>query len=177
MTRSRIAVLAVLVLVAGALLAFDASPFLSLDHLRQQQAALEQWRAARPWLAASSYFAIYVAVTALSLPGAALMTLAGGAMFGLLWGTILVSFASTLGATAAFLVSRFLLREAVHGRFGERLRAINAGMEREKSVAYRERSMGARLAASMPSTRLNGTCSARERHSSGGVDDAAGWVL
>lgn len=131
MTRSRIAVLAVLVLVAGALLAFDASPFLSLDHLRQQQAALEQWRAARPWLAASSYFAIYVAVTALSLPGAALMTLAGGAMFGLLWGTILVSFASTLGATAAFLVSRFLLREAVHGRFGERLRAINAGMERE----------------------------------------------
>jgi pyruvate/2-oxoglutarate dehydrogenase complex dihydrolipoamide dehydrogenase (E3) component/uncharacterized membrane protein YdjX (TVP38/TMEM64 family) len=131
MTRSRIAVLAALALLAGLVVTSDAGRFLSLEQLRQQQAFLDHWRAAHPWLAAAGYFAAYVAVTALSLPGAALMTLAGGALFGLLWGTLLVSFASSLGATAAFLVSRFLLREAVQGRFGERLRAINAGVEKE----------------------------------------------
>jgi pyruvate/2-oxoglutarate dehydrogenase complex dihydrolipoamide dehydrogenase (E3) component/uncharacterized membrane protein YdjX (TVP38/TMEM64 family) len=131
MTPSRIAVLAALALLVGLVVTSDAGQFLSLEQLRQQQAVLDHWRAAHPWLAAAGYFAAYVAVTALSLPGAALMTLAGGALFGLLWGTVLVSFASSLGATAAFLVSRFLLREAVQGRFGERLRAINAGIERE----------------------------------------------
>jgi pyruvate/2-oxoglutarate dehydrogenase complex dihydrolipoamide dehydrogenase (E3) component/uncharacterized membrane protein YdjX (TVP38/TMEM64 family) len=72
-----------------------------------------------------------VAVTGLSLPGAALMTLVAGAVFGLLWGTVIVSFASSLGATLAFLASRFLLRDAIQGRFGDKLRAINAGVEKE----------------------------------------------
>lgn len=131
MTRSRIAVLAVLILLAGVLFAVDAGRFLSLDQLRQHQAGLVQWRAAHPWTAAASYFAAYVAVAALSLPGAALMTLAGGALFGVVLGTVLVSFASSLGATAAFLASRFLLRGAVQGRFGRQLRAVNAGVEEE----------------------------------------------
>ena len=80
---------------------------------------------------AGAYFLIYVAVTALSLPGAAVMTLAGGALFGLGIGTLLVSFASSIGATLAFLVSRFLLRDWVQARYGERLGAINPGMEKD----------------------------------------------
>jgi pyruvate/2-oxoglutarate dehydrogenase complex dihydrolipoamide dehydrogenase (E3) component/uncharacterized membrane protein YdjX (TVP38/TMEM64 family) len=81
--------------------------------------------------AALIYFAIYIAVTALSLPGATVMTLAGGAFFGLLWGTVLVSFASTVGATLAFLIARLLFRDAVQNRFGSSLRAVNAGVARD----------------------------------------------
>jgi uncharacterized membrane protein YdjX (TVP38/TMEM64 family)/thioredoxin reductase len=77
------------------------------------------------------FFVAYVAVTGLSLPGAAVMTLAGGAIFGLFWGLLLVSFASSLGATLAFLASRFLLRDWVQKRFGDRMRAINAGIAKE----------------------------------------------
>ena len=80
---------------------------------------------------AAAYFAAYILVTGLSLPGAAVMTLIGGALFGLLWGTVIVSFASSLGATLAFLASRFLLRDWVQGRFGDRLKAINSGVEKE----------------------------------------------
>jgi pyruvate/2-oxoglutarate dehydrogenase complex dihydrolipoamide dehydrogenase (E3) component/uncharacterized membrane protein YdjX (TVP38/TMEM64 family) len=125
----------VLVLLVAALVAAIAllplDQYLSLGYLKSQQAAIEQTFHANPLLTAALYFLIYVAVTALSLPGAAVMTLAGGAIFGLLWGTVLVSFASTLGATLAFLVSRFLLRDMVQSRFGEKLKAINAGVERD----------------------------------------------
>ena len=79
----------------------------------------------------AAYFAAYVAITGLSLPGAAIMTLAGGAVFGLLWGTVVVSFASTLGATVAFVVSRYVLRDGIQRRYGERLKTINAGVERD----------------------------------------------
>ncbi len=126
--------LAIVVLLIGAVLAywgFGLGRYLSLDFFKGQQSAIEAWRAAHPAAAALYYFLAYVAVTGLSLPGAAVMTLAGGAVFGLLWGTILVSFASSAGATLAFLASRFLLRDWVGQRFGERLRAINAGIERE----------------------------------------------
>jgi pyruvate/2-oxoglutarate dehydrogenase complex dihydrolipoamide dehydrogenase (E3) component/uncharacterized membrane protein YdjX (TVP38/TMEM64 family) len=125
-----------LVLIAAAVLiglyfAFDLGRWFSLDALKAQQAAIDAYRQANPWLTAAVFFAVYVAVTALSLPGAAIMTLAGGAVFGLLWGTVLVSFASSFGATLAFLASRFLLRDWVQARFGERLRAINLGVEKE----------------------------------------------
>ncbi|MDP3512404.1 MAG: FAD-dependent oxidoreductase [Sulfuritalea sp.] len=109
----------------------DLGSYFSLDALKAQQAAIENYRQANPWLAAGIFFAIYVVVTALSLPGAAVMTLAGGAVFGLLWGTVLVSFASSLGATLAFLAARFLLRDWVAARFGQRLQAIDAGIRRE----------------------------------------------
>jgi uncharacterized membrane protein YdjX (TVP38/TMEM64 family) len=75
--------------------------------------------------------AIYILVTALSLPGAAVMTLAGGALFGLLTGSLVVSFASTIGATLACFASRFLLRDWVQARFGEKLKAVNEGIEKE----------------------------------------------
>ncbi|MBI4996566.1 MAG: FAD-dependent oxidoreductase [Rhodocyclales bacterium] len=128
----RKALLVVVIAAAvGLFFAFDLGRFLSLEALKAQQAAIEAFRAEQPWLAASIYFAIYVAVTALSLPGATLMTLAGGAVFGLWWGLLIVSFASSLGATLAFLVSRFLLRDWVAARFGGRLAAIDAGIKRE----------------------------------------------
>ena len=131
MNRRRLILIAVLIGAALAYYGFDLGRYLSLDYFKSQQAAIESWRAAQPAKAALLYFLAYVAVTGLSLPGAAAMTLAGGAIFGLLWGTVLVSFASTLGATLAFLASRFLLRDWVQQRFGERLRPIDAGIERE----------------------------------------------
>ena len=110
---------------------FDLGRFFSLDYFKGQQAAIEAYRAAHPWATAGMFFAIYVAVTALSFPGAAVLTLVAGAIFGLLTGLVIVSFASSIGATLAFLASRFLLRDWVQQRFGDRLKAINAGVEKE----------------------------------------------
>ncbi|KPK33113.1 MAG: pyridine nucleotide-disulfide oxidoreductase [Betaproteobacteria bacterium SG8_40] len=107
------------------------SDYLSLQSLKAQQATIDAYFHANPLATAGIYFAIYVLVTAFSLPGAAIMTLAGGAVFGLLWGTVIVSFASSIGATLAFLVSRYLLRDMVQSRFGEKLQAINNGIEKD----------------------------------------------
>lgn len=131
MPLRKILLAAAIAVAVGLFFAFDLGRYLSLDALKAQQAAIEAFRAEQPWLAAAIYFVVYVAVTALSLPGATLMTLAGGAVFGLWWGLLIVSFASSIGATLAFLVARFLLRDWVAGRFGERLAAIDAGIRRE----------------------------------------------
>lgn len=104
---------------------------LTFDNLKRQQADLLALRDAQPLLVSAIYVLIYVAVTALSLPGAAIMTLAGGAVFGLGWGLLLVSFASTLGATLAMLVSRFFLRDWVKERFRKTMTKLDAGIERE----------------------------------------------
>ncbi len=104
---------------------------LSLETLKARQAELNAWTEANPWRAWGIYFLVYVLITALSIPGAAVLTLAGGALFGLLAGTILVSFASTLGATLAFLVARFVAREPLKARYGERLKRIDAGIDRD----------------------------------------------
>ena len=131
MNTRRLLLIAVLIGLVAAYLGFDLGRYLSLENFKTQQAAIDDWRAAQPVTAIATYFIIYVAVTALSLPGATVMTLVGGAIFGLLGGLVLVSFASTIGATLAFLVSRFLLRDWVQARFGERLRAINTGVEKD----------------------------------------------
>ena len=131
MHSKRLLILAVLLAAIALFFALDLGQYLTLEAFKARQAEIEAWRAANPWQAAGAFFAVYVVVTALSLPGAAVMTLAVGAVFGLLWGTLLVSFASTIGATLAFLVSRFLLRDWVQARFGERLRAVNAGVEKD----------------------------------------------
>ncbi len=123
-----------LAVIAGLIVTFfalDLGRFLTLESLKASQSQFAAWYEARPGLVLGGYFLIYVAVTALSLPGAAIMTLAGGALFGLTVGLVLVSFASSLGATLAFLVSRWLLRDWVQARFGERLAAINAGVKKE----------------------------------------------
>ncbi len=123
--------LAVLVAAVALFFVFDLGQYLSLEAIKARQAQLEGWRAAQPLRAALLFFGAYVLVTALSLPGATVMTLAGGAVFGLWWGTLLISFASSIGATLAFLVSRWLLGGWVQQRFAERLTTFNEGMERD----------------------------------------------
>jgi pyruvate/2-oxoglutarate dehydrogenase complex dihydrolipoamide dehydrogenase (E3) component/uncharacterized membrane protein YdjX (TVP38/TMEM64 family) len=131
MNKSRLFVVLLIGVLIAAFFAFGLDRYFTVEFFKSQQAAIDAYVRAHPLLAAAIYFAIYVAVTGLSLPGAAVMTLAGGAIFGLLWATVIVSFASSIGATLAFLASRFLLRDWVQGRFGERLRPINAGVEKE----------------------------------------------
>ena len=131
MNYKKMSLLAVLLAVVWAYFAFDLGQYLSLQALKTQQVAIADYQANHPVQVIGLYFVIYVVATALSFPGAALLTLAGGAIFGLLWGTVIVSFASTLGATLAFLMSRFLLRDWVSQRFGQRLEAIDNGVKRE----------------------------------------------
>ncbi len=131
MTKTRWILLGLLALAVAAFFLLDLNRFLTLDFFKAQQAAVEAYRHVHPWITAGVYFAVYVLVTAVSLPGGAVMTLVGGALFGLWWGTLIVSFASSIGATLAFLVARFLLRDWVQARFGDRLRAINAGIKKE----------------------------------------------
>ena len=131
MNSRKLALMGVILALLGSFFIFDIGQYLNLDALKAQQTALNAHVADQPWLAAGVFFLAYVAVTALSLPGAALMTLLAGALFGLLEGFVLVSFASTAGATLAMLSSRFLLRDWVQGRFGQRLAKIDAGIERE----------------------------------------------
>jgi pyruvate/2-oxoglutarate dehydrogenase complex dihydrolipoamide dehydrogenase (E3) component/uncharacterized membrane protein YdjX (TVP38/TMEM64 family) len=123
------ALLALVILAAiVAFVAFDAARFFTLDFLKQTQGSLASWRSGAPWLVAGAYFVLYVAMAALSLPGAAIMTVAGGAIFGLVEGTLLVSFASSIGATLAFATSRYVLRDSVQRRFGDKLKAVNEGI-------------------------------------------------
>jgi len=110
---------------------FDLTSLLSFEELRRRSDDLAALRDARPVAAALAFFVLYVVVTGLSLPGAAVMTLAGGALFGFGLALLLVSFASTIGATLAFLVSRGLLRDWVQTRFGRQLSALNTGFERD----------------------------------------------
>ena len=131
MRRSRLLVLAAIAVLVAAFFALGGHRYLSLDALRAQQASIQEYYAAHPWQAALGYFLVYVAVTGLSLPGAAVLTLFGGAVFGLLWCTVIVSFASSIGATLAFLASRFLLRDWVQARFGDRLKPVNDGVAQE----------------------------------------------
>ena len=131
MERRRLALLGLILALVAAFFVFDLGQYLDLARLKAEQAALAAQVAAHPWRAAGLFFLVYVAVTALSLPGATLMTLVAGALFGLLEGTLLVSFASTLGATLAMLSSRFVLRDWVQARFGLRLAAIDRGLARD----------------------------------------------
>jgi pyruvate/2-oxoglutarate dehydrogenase complex dihydrolipoamide dehydrogenase (E3) component/uncharacterized membrane protein YdjX (TVP38/TMEM64 family) len=131
MHRPKLLLALAIALAIAAFFAFDLARFFRLDYFLAQRDTIAAWHAAHPWTAAVAFFAIYVAVTALSLPGAALMTIAAGALFGLALGTVLVSFASSIGATLAFLAARLLLRDWVQARFADRLEPINEGMRRE----------------------------------------------
>jgi uncharacterized membrane protein YdjX (TVP38/TMEM64 family) len=131
MDKRKAALLAIILLAIAGFFLFDLGQYLNLTNLKAQQAALSAQVSANPLLVGGLFFLLYVVVTALSLPGAALMTLVAGALFGLLGGTVLVSFASTLGATLAMLISRFLLRDWVQAKFSQRLGSIDQGIERE----------------------------------------------
>ncbi|MCC7546668.1 MAG: FAD-dependent oxidoreductase [Burkholderiales bacterium] len=131
MSKSRLVLLIVLAMSVAAFFAFDLGRFFSLEYLAAQQAAIDATWRAHPLRTALLFFLVYVAVTGLSLPGAAIMTIAAGAVFGLVAGTLIVSFASSIGATLAFLASRFLFRDAIRRRFGDRLRTLDRGVEKE----------------------------------------------
>jgi uncharacterized membrane protein YdjX (TVP38/TMEM64 family) len=131
MNTSRFILLVVIALVVSIFFYFDLGHYLSLETLKEQQSVIEAYRANHPKLAIVIYMLVYIVVTALSLPGAAILTLAGGAVFGIWWGTMIVSFASSIGATLAFLAARFLFRESVKTRFAAWLKAIDEGVEKE----------------------------------------------
>ncbi len=131
MSKSRLFVMLLIVALIGAFFAFDLGRYVSLDFFKSQQASIAAWYAENPLKTIAGFFLIYVAVTGLSLPGAAVLTLVAGALFGLLAGTVVVSFASSIGATLAFLSSRFLLRDWVQRSFGDRLKPINDGIQKD----------------------------------------------
>lgn len=131
MKNQRSLFIVLLVALAAAFFWFDGHHYLTLDSLKQQQSALNDYYLVNPAKMLVSFFLVYVLVTALSLPGAVIMTLAAGALFGLFVGLVLVSFASTIGATLAFLASRFLFRRSVQTKFGSQIQTINDGLEKE----------------------------------------------
>ena len=131
MNVKKIIVLAVLLLAIIAFFALDLGRYFSLAFIKQSQADFTHYYALHPVKLTLAFFAVYVLITALSLPGAAIMTLASGASFGLVWGTIVVSFASTLGATLAMLAARTVLRDVIEKRFGKRLIEVNKGVDRD----------------------------------------------
>ena len=110
---------------------FDLGQYLNLEYLKSQKQLIEDYYQNNPLVTMSVYFIAYVIMAALSLPGAVILTLAGGAVFGLLTGTILVSFASTIGATLAFLISRTLLRDVIQKKFGDSLASFNEGVKKD----------------------------------------------
>ena len=131
MSRKQLLILVAFLALIAAFFAFDLGQYLSLSYIKQRQADFGALYAQRPAFVIGAFLAAYVAVTALSLPGAAIMTLAGGAIFGVLVGTLIVSFASSIGATLAFLVSRYVLRDSIQAKFGNKLNEINKGIDKD----------------------------------------------
>ena len=127
----KIGLVGILVAIVVLFFVFDLSHYLTLDYIKTQQFAIEQYYLENRLLTLVLFFTIYVIVTGASLPGAAILTLAGGAIFGLVTGLILVSFASSVGASLAFLFSRYLFRETVQARFGNSLKSINDGIAKD----------------------------------------------
>jgi uncharacterized membrane protein YdjX (TVP38/TMEM64 family) len=125
----------VIVLIVAAAIAaffyFDGGQYLSLEYFKSQREMIEQFQQRQPLLLGAIFFFAYIAVTALSLPGAAIMTLVAGALFGLAWGLLIVSFASTIGACLAFLLARSVLKDWVLARFSSYLEPINEGVRKE----------------------------------------------
>ena len=131
MTKGKWLLIGLIAALVAAYFVFDLGQYFSLGYLKSQQAAIDAYYASNPLQTVAVFFLIYVAVTGLSLPGATIMTLAAGAVFGLVGGTVIVSFASSCGATLAFLASRFVLKGSVQAKFGDKLKAINAGIEKD----------------------------------------------
>ncbi|MDX1625124.1 MAG: FAD-dependent oxidoreductase [Wenzhouxiangellaceae bacterium] len=130
-TLIRLAIVAAIAAAVAAFFWFDLAQWFTLAELREQRDRLLAFTERHFFAMLGGYMAVYIVMAALSLPGAAILTIAGGALFGLAWGTLAVSFASSIGATLVFLAARFLFRDAVQKRFRKRLRAVNEGVERD----------------------------------------------
>ena len=133
MNKTKILLVIVIIAVIASYIFFDIGRFLTLSFIQSQLSQIQQFRDENFGLTALLYFTAYIVITALSIPGAVIVTLLGGAIFGVLWGTFIVSFASSIGATLAFLVSRLLLRDWVQSKFGHYLAPINRGVEKDGS--------------------------------------------
>jgi uncharacterized membrane protein YdjX (TVP38/TMEM64 family) len=131
MEQSKIALLIVILGLIASFFIFDLGEYLNLAYLKARQADIDSFYLNNPLKTTLIYFSVYVIFTGLSLPAASILTLAGGAIFGLFIGTILVSFASVIGATLAFLASRFLFRDMIQSRFADNLKLINEGIEKD----------------------------------------------
>lgn len=131
MNKTKILIVALILAALASYFLFDLGRFLTLDFAQSQLGQLQAYREENFALTVAIYFTFYVLIAALSIPGAVIITLLGGAIFGTFWGTIIVSFASSIGATLAFLVSRTLLRDWVQAKFGNYLAPINRGMEKD----------------------------------------------
>jgi uncharacterized membrane protein YdjX (TVP38/TMEM64 family) len=129
--KQKLLIIIALAAAVGAFFFLDLGQYLTLEYIKQSQARFQEIYVANQFTVIAVYMAIYIAVTALSLPGAVVMTLAGGGLFGLLAGTLVISVASTIGATLACLVARTLLRDWVQNKFGDKLTVINEGVEKE----------------------------------------------
>ncbi len=127
----KILILAVVAILVALFFAFDGPQYLSFEGIKENLDTLQQWREESALLVGGVFFVAYVVATALSVPGAALLTLMSGALFGLGWGLVIASFASSIGATLAFLASRYILRDSIQQKFGSRLGVINKGMEKD----------------------------------------------
>ncbi len=130
---NKIVIVCVIILGVVAFRYFDLGQYLTLEYIKASQEKFQILYRENRFLVVATYMGIYIVVTALSLPGAVVLSLAGGGLFGLTVGTIVVSFASTIGATLACLVARFLLRDWVQNKFGDRLTIINNGIAKEGS--------------------------------------------
>lgn len=126
--------LLIIVAIIGSYFYFGLDQLLTLEHLKSRLDEFRHYADTNPIIVLGGFFVGYVIVTAASLPGAAIMTLAAGALFGLVTGVVLVSFASTIGATLAFLIARYLLKDYVQDKFGQRLKRINAGVEKDGAM-------------------------------------------
>ncbi len=131
MNKKKLFLLAFIAIAVTLFFSFGLERYLTLEFFKSQQAAIDAFYRDNPTRTMLVYFVIYVAVTGLSLPGAVIMTLAGGAVFGVVVGTILISLASTIGATLAFLASRYLFRDMIKSRFADKLQAIDNGMKKD----------------------------------------------
>lgn len=136
MKKKTVQKIVIAIFICGLIIVFkmlNVEQYLSLSYIKESQAKLELLYAQNPVGVIVIYMIIYILTTSLSFPGAVVLTLAGGALFGLFAGSIIISFASTIGATMACLVSRFLLREWVQGKFSEKIKKVNEGIEQEGS--------------------------------------------
>ena len=131
MNKSKLILVVVVIALIAAFFAFDLGQYLTLEYLKGKQADITAYYQTNPVQTIAVFMAFYIAAIALSFPGATLLTLVAGAVFGLVTGTIIVSFASSIGATLAFLVSRYVLRDWVQAKFGDRLKPINDGVAKE----------------------------------------------
>lgn len=127
--------LAVLIAAVIAFFVFDLNSYFSLEAFKEHKTQLDQWVEQKPLISVGIFFLVYVAATGLSLPGAAVLTLVAGALFGLFLGTVVVSFASAVGATLAFLIARFMLGDTVQNKFSSQMKRINRGLEKD-GVTY-----------------------------------------